>query len=85
MTEDAWESLSPAQQDAVMEAGRIASEYNRELSEGAEQEFLQKLADAGATVIDVPDKSAWQAAVADVVAEATADNAALYQRILDLQ
>jgi len=85
ITEDAWNALSADQQDAVMEAGRIASEFNRELSEGAEQEVLQQLADAGATVVEVEDKSAWQEAVADVVEMATSDNQELYQQILDLQ
>lgn len=85
ITEDAWNALSTDQQDAVMEAGKLASEFNRELSEGAEQEVLEKLADEGATVVEVEDKSAWQEAVADVVEMATADNAELYQEILDLQ
>jgi len=85
ITEDAWNALSDDQQDAVMEAGRIASEFNRELSEGAENEVLEKLAEEGATVVEVEDKSAWQEAVADVVETATADNPELYQEILDLQ
>jgi TRAP-type C4-dicarboxylate transport system substrate-binding protein len=85
ITDDAWDNLSAAQQDAITEAGKIASVYNRELSEGAEMEVLKQLAAEGAVVIEVADKGPWQAACADVIAEATASNKALYQKILDMQ
>ncbi|NBF39474.1 MAG: C4-dicarboxylate ABC transporter substrate-binding protein, partial [Spirochaetes bacterium] len=54
-------------------------------SEGAENEVLEQLAAEGATVVEVEDKSAWQEAVAGVVETAAAENAELYQQILDLQ
>ena len=85
ITEDAWNALSADQRDAVMEAGRIASAFNRELSEGAEREILEQLAAAAATIVDVDDKSAWREAVADVIETATSDNRELYRQILDLR
>ena len=55
--------------------------------QAAEDKVLEELKASGVTVIDVPDKSAWQAAVADVAAikSATAAYADLYQQILDMQ
>ncbi len=85
ITDAAWDNLSADQQDALMEAGRIASAYNRELSEGAEQEVLEKLAAEGATVVPVEDVTPWQRATADVAEMASADNPELYQQILDMQ
>lgn len=85
ITDEAWDSLSPAQQEAVTEAGKIASAFNREISEDAENEVLKVLAEEGAKVIEVADKGPWQAACAAVIADASADNAALYQQILDMQ
>ncbi|MBB6481243.1 TRAP transporter substrate-binding protein [Spirochaeta isovalerica] len=85
ITDEAWDKLSPNQQNALVEAGKIASAYNRELSEGAENEVLKKLAAEGAVVVEVKDKGPWQAACADVIKESSASNAALYQKILDMQ
>ncbi len=85
ITDEAWDNLSAAQQDAITEAGKITSVYNRELSEGAEKEVLVQLAAEGAVVVEVADKGPWQAACADIIAEATASNKALYQKILAMQ
>ena len=85
ITDEAWDKLSPSQQEALVEAGKIASAFNRQLSEGAENEVLEKLAAAGATVVKVKDVTPWQKACAAVIKESSASNAALYQKILDMQ
>ena len=85
MTDEAWNKLSAAQQDAIMEAGKLASAYNRSLSEGAEKEVLKKLAAAGASVVPVKDVTPWQKACAETIEKASAVDPALYQKILDLQ
>ncbi|WP_425415846.1 TRAP transporter substrate-binding protein [Pelobacter seleniigenes] len=85
ITDEAWNKLSANQQNALVEAGKLASAFNRELSEGAEQKVLKELAAAGATVVPVADKGPWQKACAGVIKEASAQNAALYQKILDMQ
>ncbi len=85
ITDDAWDKLSTAQQNAITEAGKIASKFNRSLSEGAEKDVLKQLAAEGTTVVDVADKAPWQAACADVIKEASSSNTALYKKILDMQ
>ena len=85
ITDEAWNKLSADQQDAMMEAGKLASAYNRSLSEGAEIEVLKELAAAGASVVEVKDVSPWQKACAETIEKASAVNPALYQKILDLQ
>ncbi len=85
ITDEAWDKLSANQQKALVEAGKLASAFNRALSEGAENKVLKELAAAGATVVPVADKGPWQKACADVIKEASAKNADLYKKILDMQ
>ena len=87
ITDNAWAKLNEQQQGWIMEAAKYASEQNAAGVQAAEDKVLEELKASGVTVIDVPDKSAWQAAVADVAAikSATAAYADLYQQILDMQ
>lgn len=85
ITDEAWAKMSTAQQEAVTEAGKIASAYNRELSEGAENEVLKALAAEGVFPVEVADKGPFQKASEKVIKEASANNAALYKKILDMQ
>lgn len=85
ITDEAWDKLSADQQNALVEAGKIASQYNRELSEGAEQEVLKELAAAGAVVVEVKDKTPWQEACAETIKKASSVDPELYQKILDMQ
>ena len=68
-----------------MEAGKVASEFNRQISEQAENEVLEQLKADGVKVIEVSDVSAWQDAVKDVVAENIKGQEELYQQIVDMQ
>ncbi|MDA3955693.1 TRAP transporter substrate-binding protein [Oceanispirochaeta sp.] len=85
ITNEAWSELSSAQQNAMMEAGKIASAYNRKLSEGAENKVLEELAAEGVVPVKVADKGPFQKASEKVIKEASANNAALYKKILDMQ
>ena len=87
ITDKAWAKLNEQQQGWIMEAAKYASEQNAAGVQAAEDKVLEELKTSGVTVVDVPDKSAWQAAVADVAAikNATAAYADLYQQILDMQ
>ena len=87
ITDNAWAKLNEQQQGWIMEAAKYASEQNAAGVQAAEDKVLEELKAAGVTVVEVPDKSAWQAAVADVKAiqNATAAHADLYQQILDMQ
>jgi len=85
ITNEAWDSLTEEQQNILMEAGKYASEFNRKISEEAENEVLQALKDEGINIVEVTDKAPWQAAVKDVVTEQTKGFEELYQQILDMK
>ncbi len=85
ITDEAWDKLTPAQQDIITEAGKYASEFNRKISEDAENEVLQQLKDEGCNVVEVTDIKPWQEACKGIIESSTANNKELYQQILDLQ
>ena len=84
ITDDAWDKLTPEQQDVLTEAGKYASEFNRKISEEAENKVLDELKANGVNVVEVEDKSPWQEACKDIIESSTKDNAELYQQILDM-
>ncbi|MCR5508227.1 MAG: TRAP transporter substrate-binding protein [Lachnospiraceae bacterium] len=87
ITDSAWNKMTPAQQEAMMEAGKLAGQYCKEISADKEAEVLQQLKDEGCNVIEVTDIKPWQDAVAKVIEEQvnTDELKALYQQLLDLQ
>lgn len=85
ITDEAWDSLTEEQQNVLVEAGELASEFNRQISEEIENEVLEELKAEGVTVIEVDDVTPWQEAVKNVIESETEDNAELYQRIIDMQ
>lgn len=85
ITDAAWNKLSAEQQNAIVEAGKIASEYNRSISEQKENEVLDELKANGTHIIDVTDKTPWQEAVKSVVDENIKGLEDLYQKILDMK
>ncbi len=85
ITDEAWNSLTTEQQDILMEAGKYASEFNREISQKAEDEVLAQLVEEGVNVVEVNDITPWQEACKEVIEMATEDNAELYQQILDFK
>ena len=82
--DNAWNKLTEAQQAVLMEAGKLAQEYNASISQAAEDEVLAGLKSSGCNVVEVTDKAPWQEACAKVIADNTSDQAELYQQILDL-
>ena len=85
ITDEAWDNLTPEQQDILMQAGKEASEFNRQISEEAENKVLDELKADGINVIEVDDITPWQEACKDIINESTKDNAELYQQILDMK
>ncbi len=85
ITESAWNKLSEAQQEAIMEAGKAASEYCKELAAQVDEESKARLTEKGVTFIAVPDKTPWQEACAEVISQYTAGLEEEYQQILDLK
>lgn len=85
ITDEAWDSLTEEQQNILTEAGKYASEFNRKISEDAENEVLEQLKADGVNVVEVTDVSKWQDAVADVITENIVGMEDLYQKIVDMQ
>ena len=84
ITDTAWDKLTEEQQAAVMEAGKLAQEFNRQLSQDAENEVLEELKASGCNVVEVDNPAEWAEACAEVISENTKSQAELYQQLLDL-
>ncbi|MFA9467037.1 MAG: TRAP transporter substrate-binding protein, partial [Velocimicrobium sp.] len=85
ITDTAWDKLSEEYQAIIEEAGQYASEYDRKISEDAENKALEELKADGVNVVEVTDIKPWQDACKDIIESSTADNKELYQQILDMQ
>ena len=83
ITDMAWNKLTEAQQECLKIAARECQAYNKELSEKVEEDTLAELGDQ-ITVVEV-NKDEWIAKCQDVIAEATAECADLYQQIQELK
>ncbi len=85
ITDTGWAKLSEEQQGYVMEAAQYASQVCREKVAEIEAETFAKLAEDGATVIEVEDKAPWVEACQPTIKANTEKLADLYQQILDMQ
>lgn len=85
ITDEAWDSLTEEQQEILTEAGEYASEFNRKISEDAENEVLEELKADGINVIEVQDITPWKDACKSVIEENIKGNEELYQQILDME
>ncbi|MDF2878073.1 MAG: C4-dicarboxylate transporter substrate-binding protein [Clostridia bacterium] len=85
ITDEAWDSLTEEQQNILMEAGKLTSQFNREISEEAENKVLEELKAGGTNIVEVTDITPWQAAVKATIESASKANAELYQKILDMK
>lgn len=68
-----------------MEAGKEVQKFNQNLSQTAEDEVLEQLKAENCNVVDVPDKTPWQEATKQVIADNTKGLEDLYQQLLDMQ
>ena len=84
ITDEAWDKLTEEQQNILMEAGKVASQFNRTISEEAENKVLDELKADGINVVEVPDIKPWQDACKGIIESSTKDQAELYQQILDM-
>jgi len=85
ISDNAWNKLTAAQQNVLMEAGKLAQAYNAEISAEAEAKVLDELKADGVNVVDVTDKAPWAEACAKVIEDNTASQAELYQKIKDMK
>lgn len=73
MSKSKFDQLTPAQQTAVLEAGEIAANFERDLFLERETELFDDLQQMGVKVYTPTDAPEWSAKAADVIA-AEADN-----------
>ena len=85
ITDMAWAKLTEEQQQAIMEAGRLTQNYNAELSADEEAKVLEQLKADGVHVIEVEDKAPWVEACQNTIEKNTADQAELYQQIVNMK
>lgn len=85
ITDNAWGKLTEAQQNVLLEAGKLAQAFNAQISAEAEAKVLEELKAEGVTVVEVTDKAPWAEACAEVIEENTASQAELYQQIKDMK
>ena len=82
ITLECWNSLSEKQQLILVQAGKYASDFCRELSQTKEDKIKDELIKEGATITDVKDITPWQKACEDVIREGAAADEKLYKEIL---
>lgn len=85
ITDEAWDKLTEEQKGFIEEASTYASEFNRKISEEAENKVLEELKADDVNVVEVTDKAPWKEACKDIIEASTADNKELYQQILDMK
>ncbi len=85
ITDAGWAKLNEEQQGWIMEAAQYASQVCKEKVAEIEAQTFELLAQDGATVIEVEDKTPWVEACQPTIQENTASQAELYQQILDMQ
>ncbi|MDR2940833.1 MAG: TRAP transporter substrate-binding protein [Clostridiales bacterium] len=85
ISDNAWAKLTENQQNAILEAGKLAQEYNAEISEEAENAVLEELRAGGTNVVDVPDLTPWIEACKAVIDNNIVGLEDLYQQLVDLQ
>ena len=85
ITDEAWNELTEEQQKIIVEAGKAAQEYNREISAQKENEVLEELKKDGVNIIEVSDLTPWQDAVKSVIDENIKGQEDLYKKITDMQ
>lgn len=82
MSEESWNKLDAEDQALIMEAAKETEKWNKENIEQLDTELLQQIKDAGANVVEVPDKTPYIEAVKDVIAKYTVGLEADYQAIM---
>lgn len=85
ISDNAWAKLSEEQQNAIMEAGKLAQKFNAELSAGEEAKVLEALKAEGVTVIDGVDKGALAEACDAIISENIKGQEELYNKIKGLK
>ena len=84
ITMEAWNLLSENQKNILIEAGKYAQEFCRNLVAQEEAKVKAQLFGQGAVITNVTDVKPWQNACSEVINTASAVDSALYEEILSL-
>ncbi len=84
ITKDAWAKLNSSEQQVLIEAGRNAQNFCRELSVKKEEEAIADLKANGAILIQVPDKQPWKDVCKDIIDRQAQTDYPLYESIVEL-
>jgi len=83
ISEEVWNSLSPAQQNVITEASKYAQDRNKELVATEEAKTIEDLKSKGVEIVEVADKTPFRDATKAVTEANIAGKEDLYQQILD--
>ncbi|MBR1536850.1 MAG: TRAP transporter substrate-binding protein [Treponema sp.] len=82
ITSECWNSLTKNQQNILLEAGKYASDFCKNLSQTEEDRVKEQLLKEGATLTEVKDIKPWQEACKNVIKKGAAADEKLYEEIL---
>lgn len=82
MSEQVWNTLDEEDQQIIMEASKETEEWNKENIEKLDAQLLEDIKAAGATVIEVPDKTPYIEATKGVVGKYIVGLEDYYQQIV---
>jgi len=82
ITNECWNSLTKNQQNILLEAGKYASDFCKNLSQTEEDKVKEELLKEGATLTEVKDIKPWQEACKNVIKKGAAVDEKLYEEIL---
>jgi tripartite ATP-independent transporter DctP family solute receptor len=85
ISDNAWNKLTEKQQKAVELAGQVAGEFDRNTSQSKEDAVLAELKSSGCNIVEVSDKTPWQEATKQVIADNTKGVEDLYKKIVDMK
>ncbi len=85
ISDNAWNKLTEKQQKAVELAGQVAGEFDRNMSQSKEDAVLAELKSSGCNIVEVSDKTPWQEATKQVIADNTKGVEDLYKKIVDMK
>ncbi len=85
ISDNAWNKLTEKQQKAVELAGQVAGEFDRNMSQSKEDDVLAELKSSGCNIVEVSDKTPWQEATKQVIADNTKGVEDLYKKIVDMK
>lgn len=85
ISERAWNSLSKKQKEIITEAGKIASQYCRNISEARDNKVIMDLRGKGVTITEITNKKEWEDAVNKTISSNSSIDYDFYQKVKAFQ